>query len=85
MLSRAFGDDDMKDIFPDLEERKVKIPHVNEFLLRRNYSNARAFITSLQLEGIAVWIPSHKIGKIPFWRILTSGAVWPAIKIGFKA
>jgi len=85
MLSRAFKDDDLKDVFPDPEERKVKIPNVNEFLLRRNYSNVRAFTTSPQLEGIAVWIPSDKIAKIPFWRILASGAIWPAIRIGFKA
>ena len=85
MLSRAFEEDDMKDVFPNPEERKVKIPYVNEFLLRRNYSNFKAFITSPQLEGIAVWIPSDKIVKIPFWRMLTSGAVWPAIKIGRKA
>jgi ribosomal protein S18 acetylase RimI-like enzyme len=63
----------------------LKIPYVNEFLLRRNYSNYKAFITSPRLEGIAVWIPSEKMVKISFWRIVTSGAMWPAIRIGLKA
>ncbi len=84
MLSRAFKDD-LKDVFPDPEERRVKTHYVNEFLLLRDYSNSRAFITSPQLEGIAVWMHSDKRKKRPFWRILTSGAIWPAIIIGIKA
>jgi len=84
MLSRAFKDD-LKDVFPDPEERRVKTPYVNEFFLLRNYSNSRAFITSPQLEGIAFWMHSDKRKKRPFWRILTSGAIWPAIIIGIKA
>ncbi len=84
MLSRAFKDD-LKDVFPDPEERRVKTHYVNEFLLLLDYSNSRAFITSPQLEGIAVWMHSDKRKKRPFWRILTSGAIWPAIIIGSKA
>ncbi len=84
MLSRVFKDE-MKDIFPDQEERRVKEPYVNEFLIRRDYSYSRAFITSPQLEGIAIWMHSDKREKRPFWRILTSGAIWQAIKIGRKA
>lgn len=84
MLSRAFKDD-LKDVFPDPEERRVKRPYVNEFYLLRGYSDSRAFITSSQLEGIAVWMHSDKRKKRPFWRILTSGAIWPAIIIGIKA
>jgi len=84
MISRAFKDD-MKHVFPDPEERRVKTPYVNEFLLLRDYSNSRAFVTSPQLEGIAVWIHSDKRKKRTFWRILTLGAIWPAMKIGIKA
>ena len=83
MLSRAFKDE-LKDIFPDPEERRVKEPIVNEFLLRLDYSYCRAFITSPQLEGIAIWMHSDKRYKRPFWRILTSGAIWLAIRIGIK-
>ena len=84
MLSRAYKDE-LKDVFPDPEERRVKTPYVNEFYLLRNYSESRAFITSPQLEGIAVWMHSDKRKKRPFWRILTSGAIRPAMKIGIKA
>ena len=84
MLSRAFKND-LKDVFPDPEERKVKTPYVNEFHLLCDYSNSRIFITSPQVEGIAVWMHSDKRKERPFWRILTSGAIWPAIIIGIKA
>ena len=84
MLSRAFKDD-LKDVFPDPEERKVKTPYINELYLLCNYSESKAFITSPQLEGIAVWLHSKKWGKMTFWRILTSAAIQPAMKIGFRA
>ncbi len=84
MLSRAFKDD-LKEVFPDPEERRVKTPYVNELYLLYEFSNSKAFITSPKLEGIAVWIHSDKWKKRPFWRILTSGAIWPAMKIGIKA
>jgi len=83
MLSRAFKDE-FKDIFPDPEERRVKEPIVNEFLIRLDYSYSRAFITSPRLEGIAIWMHSDKREKRPFWRILTSGAIWQAIRIGIR-
>ena len=37
------------------------------------------------MEGIAIWMYSDRWNKKSFWRILTSGAIWPAIVIGFKA
>ena len=83
MLSKAFKDE-LKDIFPDPEERRVKEPIVNEFFLRRDYSYSKAFITSPNLEGIAVWMHSDKRERRPFWRILNSGAIWQAIRIGIK-
>lgn len=90
MLSRAFKDD-LKEVFPDPEKRRVKTPYVNELYLLYEFSNSKAFITSPKLEGIAVWIHSDKRKERTFWRILTSwrmltsGAIWPAMKIGIKA
>jgi len=84
MLSRAFKDD-LKEVFPDPEERRVKTPYVNELFLLYEFSNSKAFITSPKLEGIAVWIHSDKRKKRTFWRILTLGAIWPVTKIGIKA
>ena len=85
MLSRAFKDE-MKDIFPNPEERRVKELFVSEMLIRCSYSYSRGYITSPQVEGVAVWAYSDKrLAKRTFWRILTAGAIWPAIKIGRKA
>ena len=84
MLSRAFKDD-LKDVFPDPEERRVKTPYVNELYLLYEFSNSKTFITSPKLEGIAVWIHSDKRKKRTFWRMLTLGPIWPAMKIGIKA
>ena len=85
MLARAFKDE-LKDIFPDPEERLIKTPYVNEFFLRLSYQYSKAFITSPRLEGVAIWSRSDKrLVKKNLWRRLTSGAIWPAIKIGRKA
>ncbi len=84
MLSRAFKDD-LKDVFPDPKERRVKTPYVNELYLLYEFSNSKTFITSPKLEGIAVWIHSDKRKKRTFWRILTLRTIWPAMKIGIKA
>jgi len=81
MLSSAFKDE-LKDVFPNPEERRIKEPIVNEFILRIDYSYSRAFITSSRLEGIAVWMHSDKWKTRPFWRIITSGAIWLVKKIG---
>jgi len=84
MLSRAFKDD-LKEVFPDPEERREKMPYVDELFLLYEFSNSKAFVTSPKLEGIAVWIHSDKRKKRTFWRILTLGAIWPVMKIGIKA
>ncbi len=83
MLSRAFKDE-LKDIIPDPQERKLKEPYANEYYLRRDYDYSVAFITSPQLEGIAVWMRSDRRKQRPFWRILTTGAVWQAARVGIK-
>ena len=84
MLSRAFKDG-AKDLFPDPEERRVKEPLISEFHLRLEYSHGEAFITSPNLEGIAVWMRSDKIKNRSLWRIISSGSAWLAFRIGFKA
>ena len=84
MLSRAFKDE-LKDIFPDSKERRVKTPYVNELFLLYEFPNSRAVITSPKLEGIAVWIHSDKLKKKSFWGIPKLQIIWPAMKIGIKA
>ena len=85
ILTRTFGIDDLKQIFPDQEERREKTPYVHEFYLLYGFSDSEAFITSPHLEGIAVGIHSDKWKNKSFWRTFSSGAIWPAMKIGIKA
>jgi ribosomal protein S18 acetylase RimI-like enzyme len=85
MLSGVFADD-MKDIFPDPKERKVRTPYFHEFLLRRSYSYSEAFVTSPKLEGMVVWAKSDRRRvKGSIWQTLTPGTIWPAIRVGRKA
>jgi len=85
MLSRAFKDD-LKYVFPNLEERRAKEPYVAEFYIRCSYAYSKGFITSPQVEGCVLWSYSDKrLTKRTLWRTLTSGAIWLAIKIGHKA
>ena len=84
MLARAFKDE-FKDLFPDPEDRIIKEPFANELLLRWDFAYCESFITSPNLEGIAMWMHSSRIKKRPPWHVLTSGAIWQEIKIGRKA
>jgi ribosomal protein S18 acetylase RimI-like enzyme len=85
MLSRAFEDDPFNTYaFPDPEERVRKMPYAHRFLLRYYISSGGSFITSPKLEGVVVWIHSDNLGT-SFWRMIISGAIWPALKIGIKA
>ena len=84
MLGRLF-EDQLKTIFPNPEERKAKSPYVAELELRTSLPTSLVFITSPQLEGIAVWVHSDNWGKRPFWRLVIAGLDWPAFKIGVRA
>jgi len=84
ILSKVFKDD-MKDVFPDLEERRVKEPLVNEYLVRRSYSVSQGYIISPRIEGIAIWRHSSNRINRSLWNLIISGAIWPALKIGRKA
>jgi len=84
MLLRAFKDDPFNTYaFPDPEERVRKMPYAYWFLLRYYISYGGSFITSPKLEGVAVWIHSDNLGT-SFWRMIISGAIWPAMKMGIE-
>ena len=84
MLARAFKDDPFNVYaFPDPEERVKKMPYAYQFLIRYYISYGRCFITSPKLEGAAVWIHSDNLGT-SFWRMIISGAIWPAMKMGVE-
>ena len=85
MLSKAFKDDPINAYaFPDPEERVERMPYAYQFLLRYNLLYGRIFMTSPKLEGVAVWVHSDNLGT-PFWRMIISGAIWPAMKMGIEA
>ena len=85
MLARALKDDPINAYaFPNPAERMKKMPYAYQFLLRYNLSYGGSFITSPQLEGVAVWIHSDNLGT-SFWKMLISGAIWPAMKMGIEA
>lgn len=85
MLARAFKDDPINAYaFPNLAERIKKMPYVYQFLLRYYLSYGGSFVTSPRLEGVAAWIRSDNLGT-SFWKMLVSGAIWPAMKMGMEA
>ena len=85
MLARVLKDDPINAYaFPNPAERMRKMPYAYQFLLRYNLSYGGSFITSPNLEGVAVWIYSDYLGT-SFWRMLISGAIWPATKMGIEA
>jgi len=84
ILTRVFKENAINVyVFPKPEERMEKMPYVYQFLLRYNLLYGRVFATSTQLEGVAVWVHSDNRGTSS-WRILVSGAIWPAIKMGVE-
>ena len=85
MLARAFLDDPFFTyVYPDAAERRVKLSYLGEYFLRYGLRYGQTHATSLQLEGIAVWIRLKKV-SMPFWRVLLSGGLWPAFKLGRRA
>ena len=85
MLARAFADDPFFTyVYPDATERGAKLPYSGEYFLRYGLRYGQAYVTSSQLEGIAIWIRLKKV-SMPFWRILLSGGLWPAFKLGRRA
>lgn len=85
MLAQVFKDNPINAYaFPNPEERMEKMPYVYQLVLRYNLLYGRVFVNSTQLEGVAVWVPSDNLGTSS-WRILVSGAIWPARKMGIEA
>ena len=82
MLTRAFENDPINAYaYSDTAERDAKFPYRLEVLLRYSLRYGQAYITSSQLEGIAVWFRSEK-ASLPFWRLVLSGALVPKLKVG---
>ena len=85
MLAKAFADDPFFTyVYPDATERRAKLPYLSEYFLRYGLRYGQAHVTSPQLEGIAVWMRLKKV-SMPFWKVIISGGIWSALKLGRRA
>jgi ribosomal protein S18 acetylase RimI-like enzyme len=61
MVARAFQDNPLSVyFFPDMSERKNKLPYIFQFMISYGLLYGEAYTTSPNLEGVAVWLPSEK-------------------------
>ncbi|MFQ5981569.1 MAG: GNAT family N-acetyltransferase [Candidatus Heimdallarchaeota archaeon] len=85
MAARAFHDDPLfSHFYPDPAERKKRLPHLLEGMIRYTLRYGEVYATSPNLEGIALWLPSDK-AAMGMWGTLRSGALRPMFKAGMKA
>jgi ribosomal protein S18 acetylase RimI-like enzyme len=83
MLSGAFKDE-YKEIFPDPLERASKELLLNEMYLRFEFPHSEVYITSERMEGLALWMHSDNWKKRSSRQVITSGALWQAVRVGIK-
>jgi len=82
MLARAFSDDPINlYAYPDEMERRKRLPHAYEFILRYALRYGEPYLSSDQKEGIAVWAHSNR-ASMTLWRLILSGAFWSTLKMG---
>ena len=85
MLARAFHDNPVvKYAFPELGGNDPRLRYAYEFMLRLGLRYGHTYTTSPRLEGVAVWM-RMKTPDSSFWRMLSSGALLPAMKMGMQA
>jgi ribosomal protein S18 acetylase RimI-like enzyme len=84
VLADAFRDDPIwNKIFEEVSWSDPKLHAFFETPIRYCLHFGDVCATSKNLEGIAAWIPGN-LAKMSFWRLIQSGAIRPAMKIGFK-
>ena len=84
MFSHAFYNDPFSlYAFPDIKERDLKLPYMNELSLCYGLRYGLAYTTSERGEGGAIWMPPGKTGMSLFGFLL-SGCLSPIIKMGLK-
>jgi GNAT superfamily N-acetyltransferase len=83
MLARAFMDDPIAILaYPNEKERRARLPYMYEFSLRYSFAFNEIYTTSERLEGVVVWRRRGIHHTESFWHIISSGAIWPALKMG---
>ncbi len=85
VLSRAFYDDPLFTYFiPDALQRRNKLHHVFETLVRYSVSYGEVYATSPNLEGIAVWLPSDRV-EMTLWRGIRNGGLSIILNLGLRS
>jgi len=84
MLAHAFGDDLMAQyVFAGAVSIEANLPNFYEIPLRYGLRHGEVYVTSSNLEGVAVWLPSEK-AYMSTWRVLQSGAFFNLMRMGSK-
>jgi ribosomal protein S18 acetylase RimI-like enzyme len=84
MMARAFHDDPGSVyFFPNVSERKNKLPYIFQLLIRYGLLYGEAYATSPNLEGVAVWLPSEKVRRT-LWGSIRSGSLSLLFKVERK-
>lgn len=85
VLTRAFYDDPLCTSFiPDALERKKKLHHVLETIVRYSVSYGEVYATSPNFEGVAAWLPSDRV-KMTLWQGIRSGGLSILLNLGLGA
>ncbi|MFW9902435.1 MAG: GNAT family N-acetyltransferase [Candidatus Thorarchaeota archaeon] len=84
IISEAFFNDPlMTFLFPRTRERKYKLSLMMELLIRIGIKYGVVNVTSSNLEGVAVWLPSNKAKITPLMGLVNGGISY-FFKIGSK-
>ncbi len=81
-MARAFHDNPGSVyFFPDVSQRRNKLPYLFQLLIRYGLLYGEVYATSPNLEGVAVWLPSEKSYRT-LWRNIRSGGLLLLFKAG---
>jgi ribosomal protein S18 acetylase RimI-like enzyme len=84
MFTRAFYNDPFSlYAFPDIKERDIKLPYMNEISLCYGLRYGKVYTTSESYEGGAIWMPPGK-WTMTISGMLLAGCLSPVIKMGLK-
>jgi len=73
VVAQAFHNDSLTiHLFPNESDRASLLP-VYRFTLNYGLLYGEVYVTSPDLEGIAVWLPPHET-NMPIWKVLWAGA-----------
>jgi len=82
MLARAFQNDSLYTyVIPNADKRKKILPYYFQFRICYGVLYGEVYAISLNLEGLAVWIPSEKV-HMTQWRMFRAGGFQLYLKAG---